>query len=260
MVEFHLVERNLRESFRVLAENRERGETIELPGVSIASAGVRFQMFNAAFLSAPVATVAELDDRLHAAEAHFRARGMRWSLWVCEDWLAPPVRKALNRRCERMCLRPSTEMPGMMAGNLLTAARALPRLEFRHVDSAAALADFQALGSLCFHVPVLWFREVFDDEMLAARSRFRCTVAYRDGVPVATAATIRSGGVVGLYNIATDPGYRKLGVGEAVTRHAAEAAGGAESLVLQATEQGYGLYRRLGFRPVTRILVYASFP
>jgi hypothetical protein len=53
-VTFENVADNLRESFRVVAAGREHGEVRELPGVSIAAAGVTFQMFNAAFLSAPV--------------------------------------------------------------------------------------------------------------------------------------------------------------------------------------------------------------
>src|ERR1700733_13821453 len=47
-MDFHPVEENLRQSFRVLAAGRPRCDVIELPGVSIASLGVAFQMFNAA--------------------------------------------------------------------------------------------------------------------------------------------------------------------------------------------------------------------
>ena len=51
---FETVADNLRESFRVIAASRAPGEIRELRGVSIAAAGVAFQMFNAAFLSEPV--------------------------------------------------------------------------------------------------------------------------------------------------------------------------------------------------------------
>ncbi len=257
---FHPVELNLRDSFRALAESRAESGVFELPGVSIASAGVRFQMFNAAFLSAPVADADELDRRLRTAAEHFRSRDTRWSFWICEDWLAPPVRRVLSRRCERMGLCLSAEMPGMRATRLTSAKRSLPDLEYRRVESAGALADFHAIGSVCFHVPMLWFTEVFDADTPTLRSRFRCYVAYRDGLPVATAAVIRSGGTLGLYNIATAPEHRKRGIAEAITRYAVEAEGPAETLVLQSTAHGYRLYERLGFRSVTRILVYTSMP
>jgi len=58
------VAQNLRESFRVIAASRVGGENRELRGVSIASAGVTFQMFNCAFLSAPVLNEAELTQRM----------------------------------------------------------------------------------------------------------------------------------------------------------------------------------------------------
>jgi GNAT superfamily N-acetyltransferase len=127
------------------------------------------------------------------------------------------------------------------------------------VDSVGTLADFHGIGSVSFHVPIEWFTEVFDRRMPVARPRFRCWVAYCEGSPVATAAAVRTGGVLGLYNIATAPLYRKKGFAEAITRYVVNAAD-AEALVLQSTSHGFRLYERLGFRAVTRFLVYNSMP
>jgi hypothetical protein len=70
-VDFPSVAGNLRESFRVIAASRGGGEIRELPGVSVASSGVTFQMFNAAFLSGqPPATET---NRLTALHAYSRA-------------------------------------------------------------------------------------------------------------------------------------------------------------------------------------------
>ena len=259
-MDFHPVEFNLRESFRVLAAGRARGDIIELPGISVASLGAKFQMFNAAFFSEPILDVAELDSKLHLAASHFRSRGLRWSLWVCEDWLAEPLRRVLSRRCERESLRLCADMPGMATKRLRAVKRVLPELEYVHVDSAKTLADFHGVGAVCFHVPMDWFTEVFDSAMPSVRPRFHCEVAYLDGLPVATAASVRSGKVLGLYNVATAPGHRKRGIAEAITRHLIDSAGDAEALVLQSTAHGFPLYERIGFRSVTRILVYNSMP
>jgi len=78
-VEFQLVADNLRESFRVIASSRSGGELRELRGVSIASAGVTFQMFNTAFLSAPVDSEADLKQRIRQPVQHFDARGQEWA-------------------------------------------------------------------------------------------------------------------------------------------------------------------------------------
>src|SRR5215831_3610514 len=84
---------NLRESFRVIAAARPTGELRELRGVSIASAGVTFQMFNAAFLAAPVRTEAELSQRITIPSVHFNQRGLEWAYWVCDDFMQSAVRR-----------------------------------------------------------------------------------------------------------------------------------------------------------------------
>jgi GNAT superfamily N-acetyltransferase len=259
-MDFHPVEFNLRESFRALAAGRPAGDVRELPGVSIASVGAMFQMFNAAYLSEPVATVAELEDRVRRAGEYFGSRGVRWSFWFCEDWLAWGARRMLNRTCDRAGLRIATEMPGMAAERLRPVKRVLPALECVPVNTEQRLADFHGIGSVCFHVPMMWFREVFDASLLGDRPRFACWMGYSDGVPVATAATVRTGPVLGLYNIATAPGYRGRGFAEAITRHVVAAEPDAEGLVLQSTSHGFRMYERMGFRSVTRILVYNSMP
>jgi GNAT superfamily N-acetyltransferase len=259
-MDFQPVEENLRESFRILARGRGLADIIELPSLSIASLGVSFQMFNAAFLSAPVRTVLDLEERIGEAREHFRQRNRAWSLWICEDWLERALRRKVSRICDRYGLRLTTEMPGMVACSLDSAARDLPRPEFRRVENERTLDDFRAIGSHCFHVPKAWFAEVFDQTL---RDRaFVCWVGYDDGVPVSTAASVTSGDTsgktVGIYNIATMPSHRGKGHGEAITRHAIAAALPAQRVILQATAQGLSLYQRMGFDAVTRILVYNS--
>jgi GNAT superfamily N-acetyltransferase len=259
-VSFRDVAENLRQSFRTLAEGRPGAEVVELAGVSIASLGVAFQMFNAAFLSEPVETEAELESRLRAAAGYFNSRGLPWAFWICEDWLAAPVRRKLSRACQTYGLRLSAEMPGMATGRLRPPTRTLPGMEVRPVEPGTALNDFRALGSTCFHVPIAWFSEVFD-ELVAERGAFRCWVGYREGSPVATAATVLSERALGIYNVATAPEHRKHGYAEAITRFAIDQAlaeDPARRLVLQSTSQGHRLYDRMGFYPVTRVLVYNS--
>ena len=261
-MDFHPVEANLRQSFRVLAVGRPGGDARELPGITLASLGVAFQMFNAAFFNSSISTAQELEERLTRASDHFRARRLRWALWVCEDWLEPSVRRRLSQTCEKFGLRLSSDMPGMLARVPPRGLkRPLPQLDYRRVDSRRTLDDFRGIGSVCFHVPLQWFSEVFDESVPAERPGFTCWVAYLDGLPVATAASVPSEEAIGLYNIATAPEHRGRGFAEAITRHVIEAAGTGERskpFVLQSTPQGFRLYERLGFDTVTRILVYNS--
>ena len=250
---------NLRESFRAIAASRGPGEIRELAGVSIASSGVTFQMFNAAFLSAKVATEAELAQRILLASVHFGARGLEWAYWVGEDWLEGKARSRSRYVFERHGLRHTVDLPGMVADRVAPPVKRLPVIEVRRVRDAAARDAFCGIGSACFHVPFLWFQEVFDSE--SVWDRFAGYVGYVDGEPVSTAATVMGCDAIGVYNVATLPDNQRQGYGEAVMRYALDDARrehGIERSILQSTPAGYKLYERMGYRTVTRVAVYAA--
>ena len=258
-MDFATVADNLRESFRVLAASRTKGEVRELHGVSIASAGVTFQMFNAAFLSAPVPSEAELTQRILLASLHFERRAQEWAYWICEDWMNLQTRKRSRRLFEKFGLRHTVDLPGMVAGRILVPAKPLPTLEVRRVADEPTREAFCAIGSLCFNVPLTWFREVFEEQ--SVWQRFMGYVGYREGQPIATAAVVISAGVAGIYNVATIPTFQRLGYGEVMMRHVLTQARchyGIERSILQSTAAGYRLYERMGYQPVTTVAVYST--
>jgi ribosomal protein S18 acetylase RimI-like enzyme len=258
-MEFHCVETNLRESFRVVAAHRSAGELREMEGVSIASAGVTFQMFNTAFLSAAVVSEADLDKRVAQAAVHFAARGQRWAYWICQDWLEGRTRRRLPQLLHKRNLYRAVELPGMFTEQLLPPRRELPKLDVRRVAEGPVKDAFCAIGSVCFNVPLPWFCEVFDSDGIW--KDFAAYVGFVDGEPVSTAATVIGGGVAGVYNVATMPARRRGGYGEAVMRHALEQARAEHGLsrtILQSTPQGLELYKRMGYRTVTSVAVFCS--
>ena len=252
---FEPVADNLRESFRAIAFNRERGEVRELRGVSIASAGVTFQMFNAAFLSSAVTTEIELEQRILTPAVHFQARGQEWSYWVCEDWLASKTRKRAPRIFDRMGLRHAVDLPGMIAERVAGPEKPLPEVDVRRVGDGPTRTAFCGIGSVCFHVPLPWFEEVFSSETIW--DRFVSYVGYVDGEPVSTVSLVEGGGGMGVYNLATLPERQRRGYGEAVMRCALERHG-ARRVILQSTPAGLKLYERMGFRTVTQVSVYST--
>ena len=216
-------------------------------------------MFNAAFLSAPVGSDLELDRCVQLAEVHFDARGLEWAYWICNGWLDTRVRRRSQQILSRHDLRLSVELPGMICEKLLPPLRRAPCLDIRRVANEPTRDAFCALGSTCFNVPLPWFREVFQSP--GVWSDFVGYVGYVDGEPVCTAATVTGSGVVGVYNVGTLPGQRRSGYGEALVRHALEAARqehGVTRSILQSTPAGLRLYEQMGFRTVTSVSVYAS--
>ena len=258
-MDYSNVANNLRESFRVLAGGREAGEVRELKGVSIASAGVTFQMFNAAFLSKPVASDAELEQRILMASLHFQARDLEWAYWICDDWIEARTRSRSRRILAKHGLRHSVDLPGMVAEQLQPPVRPLPRIEVRRVCDTQTQEAFCEVGSICFNVPLSWFREVFETDTVW--DRFAGYVGYVGDEAVSTAAVVIEGGSAGVYNVATIPDRQRQGYGETVMRHALDVARqehGVERTVLQSTKAGYALYERMGYRTVTNIAVYST--
>jgi hypothetical protein len=86
-------------------------------------------------------------------------------------------------------------------------------------------------------------------------------LASVDGTPAAGAMVILSHGVGGIYWVGTTPAARGRGLGELVTRIVGNAAFdlGARVVVLQASAMGEPIYRRMGYREVTRYPCYVQF-
>jgi ribosomal protein S18 acetylase RimI-like enzyme len=94
------------------------------------------------------------------------------------------------------------------------------------------------------------------------RAPWRRYVGFLDGRPVSTATLFTEAGVAGVYLVATVPGARRRGLGSVLTRHVvAEArASGHRLVVLQATQAGRELYRKIGFEAYCQIGVYRWAP
>jgi len=165
VMDFHPVEENLRQSFRILASARQRGDVCEVGGISIASLGATFQMFNAAFLNSYVEGEADLERRIAIAKVHFAQRKMEWAFWLCDSFLDRRLQRRAERVFSRMGLTLSSELPAMAAESLVTPWRRLPKIEVRPVRDAASRRAFCEIGAVCFHVPLTWFEEVFDENM-----------------------------------------------------------------------------------------------
>ncbi len=258
MTELTAVERNLRLCFRALAAARSGSENRVSSGVEVISLGVRFQMFNAAFLSSEVVDETDLERRILSARVRFGVRGINWSFWLCDGLLTPALNRRAGKLFERHGLHLATQMPGMVAARFPPPARELPAIEVAEVRDAATLENFRDIGSACFRVPVAWFEEVFDSHT-TERAPFRGWLGYVDGKPMCTAATVADDSTLGIYNVATLPGFRARGYAEALMREALSREAAQERhIVLQSTTAGMELYHRLGFQKITNFRVWTS--
>ena len=257
-MDFAVVEGNLRHMMRCFASASDAGELRDEPGLSIASSGMDYGVFNSVMLSTCVTGGApELDRLIAIPETHFRARGLHWSLWLCEDLIALPFRRKAREHLFERGFRMLSDPPGLLAERLLPPIHTLPCIEIRSVDGVAARCDFAYIMALAFEFPFVASRDIY-----AGAGPWECGltgyVGYREGRPIAAAAVIIAGGAVGVYSVGTLPEFRGKGYAEVLIRHAvavASASSGIERTVLQSTPSGLSLYQRMGYRRVTRFWV-----
>lgn len=110
-------------------------------------------------------------------------------------------------------------------------------------------ADLEEYGDQDFQLAMV--------SMAAAMSGVSMHLGLREGQPVARSMGVVHAGLVGVHNVYVPPSSRGRGYGAALTAAAIEAgrAAGATAACLQATELGFPVYERMGFRRVDDYVV-----
>jgi ribosomal protein S18 acetylase RimI-like enzyme len=251
---------NLLQALRFFGYARKTGEIQDHPGVTLIFCGLNYAAFNAALLSQPVAGSAELSRLIKLSAAQFDARNLRWTYWVCDDFLDPALRREVPRIFQRHGMRPLTEAPGMYTEALLPPDRTLPAIEIRPVADEQTRTAFAGVMSIGFEIPHSICDAIYGSEH-GWGGELRGFVGYSEGHAVTTAAVTLTGEVIGLYSIATLPQYRRQGFAEAIMRqiiHAARESAGVTRTVLQSTRSGLALYQKMGYRTVNNFNVYIA--
>ncbi|HEX5229490.1 MAG TPA: GNAT family N-acetyltransferase [Bryobacteraceae bacterium] len=255
------VAENLLEALRFFGHAREDAEIRDLKGVSLIFCGLNYAAFNAALQATPIqGDSGELARLIEVSAQHYDVRNLRWTYWLCDDFLPPPVQRDAWRVFQRHGLRHLTEAPGMYTDRLTPATRALPTIDVRPVGDKPTRAAFAEVMSTAFEIPHSVSVSVYGAER-AWQGTFQGYVGYSNGRAVTTAAAVVTNDVVGLYSVATLPQHRRLGFAEAIMRQViaeAEEKRGVSRTVLQATSSGMSLYEAMGYRTVTNFNVFIA--
>jgi len=261
MSDFEIIDGNLRTAMRFFGRATGSGEVTSLPGVEAIFSGLDYGVFNIAMLTDTLVRREHgLELRVAEAARYFKTRTPRWSFWLCEDRLDVSSRHRAREVFANFGLRAISHPPGMIANSLIPPSRNLPALQVRRVSSGADQRAFAEITSISFEIPYSIAMAVYAQD-LGWKGDYRGFVGIADGRIVAITATVAAAGVVGVYSLATHPSYRRMGYAEALLRAAVaktQQETGIEKVVLQSTENGYPLYRRLGFRDSTRFSVYLT--
>ena len=261
MRDFEIVDQNLRTALQFFGDATGHGEIRALDGTMAIYSGLDYGVFNIAALSRPVlAGGGGLESRIAECARYYQPHSARWSFWLCEDLLEAGVRRHARQAFGGCGLRVISQPPGMLTEALRKPDWILPEIECREVADQTTRDAFAAITSTCFDIPYDISQAVYRPER-AWKGSYRGYVGFAGGKPVSMVALVAATGVLGIYSLATAPECRRRGYGEALLRAATakeQERIGPRRLVLQSTDAGYRLYRRLGFRDVAKFSVYLT--
>lgn len=244
------------------ARHSPTGEVLDLPDVHIASSNVSWMMLNVAFLHAPLKSDEELQRAAAAAASYFGPRGNPWMLAVCEDWLTPGTRTRAAELLAPHGLQTGMDTTGMVTDQFLEPARPLPEVDLRQAVDLKGRNDVADINAHAYDAPRDMVRAALDVPAYFAGERLGVGyVAYRNGEAASSTTVLPINGVAYVALVATMRQHRKVGCAEAVMRKAlaeAHRTQGLRRTALHATAEGYPVYLRMGYRPVTRIHFYMA--
>ncbi|WP_127502031.1 GNAT family N-acetyltransferase [Actinoplanes solisilvae] len=223
-------------------------------GVSYLWAGSTFPFWNTLTLTGEDIPAEDLSEQLVRAASFMRGRDQGGYLWLFEDLLSPRAKEELERRLEEAGLEIAFSGAGM-AGELSLSEPQHPGLVFRRVETEDDLETYGEINALAYDMPTRVGRDALAGSKLWLDEAY-AFIGYRDGEPVTCAASIASTGSLFLALVATLPGHRDNGFGEAVSRKAifeGARATGRGRVVLHATAEGRPVYERLGLTANTPI-------
>jgi GNAT superfamily N-acetyltransferase len=240
-------ERNYLAAWATLASRANGGEVEDTGDILFATVRSPIAFFNSAFVR-PAADPLACIERVRA---FFDERERPFTLRFRE-----PDSPAVAQACEAAGLTSTATSPLMTAA--VDDIGPPSTVDIRPVD-ASSWHDYISTLAEGFAIPIELLTAMIDPALVEV-PEFAGFTAYVDGEPASTAAVFVSDDVAGIYNVATPERFRRAGLGEATTR-AAVAEGARRGCVLttlQASEMGYPIYERMGYRTAVRWLNFTG--
>jgi ribosomal protein S18 acetylase RimI-like enzyme len=201
-----------------------------------------------------------MDERIEEALEPLRRR----KLPMC-GWVGPSSGPAgLGERLESHGLELEARPPGMAVElDLLKEPEPPEGLKIERVRDRKALAEWTRIVTSAFGIPVEssgLLLDLFDRVGYAPDSNLSSYVGVLGDEAVSSSTLFLEGEVAGIYNVATLPDARGRGIGAAMTLAPLKEARerGSKMGILQSSDMGYGVYRRLGFEQFCTLDMYVK--
>jgi GNAT superfamily N-acetyltransferase len=157
--------------------------------------------------------------------------------------------RALGGVLDAHGLSVATEMPILLWADRSPIV-AEPDITVRAVRSPRDVEIANDLVGAAFSLDAAMTRSTYPADIGNPEIPMQLWLAERDGVPVGSGTSILADGHVGIFSMATPKAYEGQGVGRSVLAaiHEYGLREGATAFILGATEAGYPLYLKVGYR------------
>lgn len=253
----HLIDHNFELHARRVPEQTRGMDIYTEPGLIYVDSGLSCDTFNILHIKFGTEVSPET---LEKAIAYFKDRQLAYCIWVNQENLTGIVKKTL----EACGLSLQNEEVGMILD--LTDYKYLSSPGHQNVktaDTPELIRDYAKVVSSHWNPPdqnVIRFYEQTKPAFLDPQNGIKLFVYYHHNEPVSTLELFPTDqSICGIYSFATLEAFRGLGIGSALFTFALNQAKttGYQQLILQATEDGVGIYKKYGFKAITTYYEYA---
>ena len=201
-----------------------------------------------------------LTENIIEAVSHYRTRQLAYCVWICKENLTENVKAAIDR----LNLKQQNLEPGM----LLNLYNYKPIQNINHVNAVIGndeklIQDYAEVVARNWTPPDLNVLEYYNkaaSTILNSKNTVKYSIYYQENKPVSVIELFSSNDqTVGLYGLATLERYRGKGIGTSLVTFVLNKCKelGFSNVILQASEDGFGIYNNLGFTIYTEYYEFA---
>jgi ribosomal protein S18 acetylase RimI-like enzyme len=246
-----------REVWSALAASTPAGEVFHQDGVLITSAAGKWPVMNTAFLSTPVATEADLQNRISVAKRYFGQKRRFWLFILFNDWLDSSIHP--EQVFGTSGLSHMQNCVGMQTNSVIESATLAPELACRLIENDAERLEFSDINADSYGFSSEWSRDIATWTSQWPTRHVRLYIAYSGSDAVSTAMVCSIKDVAYLGFVATRRSHQRKGYAEAVARYALTATNEHwqfSKSILHSTPAALSLYRSLGYSEITSFGIY----
>ena len=226
-------------------------------GISFVDSGLSCDTFNIIHIADGGKVLTE---NIIEAVNYYRTRQLAYCLWICKENLTENVKAAIDR----LNLKQQNLEPGM----LLNLHDYKPIQNINHVNAVIGndikliqdYAEVVARNWTPTDLNVLEYYNRTASSILNNINMIKFSIYYQENKPVSVIELFKSNDkTVGLYGLATLERYRGKGIGTALLTFVLNKCKelGFSNVILQASEDGFGIYKKLGFTIYTEYYEFA---